>query len=354
MLSHSNAFIPKMNDENRQCFDDYEGQLFSIELQIAVAPGALQSPDSKDLEDQIYHLLFSGNSYGCINLEKSADFYLAVKSTQNNLLYETRHKRSEETPDVLWDERRLWLDQKDEYLIEISLDDRSGKTHGFWYWLQDSDAGFWNDVEIKGFLHCGIDYAVAACFRKGGGNKDVFVTTLDLPSENENWFEGTYEADSMTSDWFSMSIDVLNQGLWDRILPSAFQIAAVNQIDQEMKAIQPPKVQQDIHASRCSTKRNLSLLEKITDARSPEKAAKDFSSHVIRFYPIIEVRAGGKYLLEQSIREILQLLSKTDAGCYRAQTYTGFFYNKASLYLEIWDFNPDTFELVISHTVPLA
>ena len=199
-----------------------------------------------------------------------------------------------------------------------------------------------------------------------------------IPTENENWMEGTYEGDSMTSDWFSMSIDVLNQGLWDRILPSVFQIAAVNQADQEKQVApvrldsqtnrtsqanrtsqdnrtsQANQADQSIHYCRAYTKRNLSLLEKITNTQSPEKAAKDFASHVIHFYPGIEVRAGSKYLLEQSIREILQLLSKTDAGYYRAQTYTGFFYNEKSLYLEIWDFNPDTFELVVSHTAPLA
>ena len=49
----------------------------------------------------------------------------------------------------------------------------------------------------------------------------------------------------------------------------------------------------------------------------------------------------------------MQLLSKADAGYYCAQTHTGYFYNRKSLYLEIWDFNPDTFELVIYHTNPL-
>ncbi|MEI8200879.1 MAG: hypothetical protein WCG21_12520 [Eubacteriales bacterium] len=332
MLTHSNAFIPKMNEEERQCFDDYADQLFTCDLQIAIRPNAFLSPDIRELENQIHHLIFSYNSYGCINLDKSASFHLAVKSADNVLLYETHYHRHEEPSNVLWDERRLWLDRNAEYFIEIVLDDLCGKTLDFWYWLEESDASFWSDVEMKGFLHCDIDPQVAACFRKGGTSEAVFVSTLDLPSENEDWFDGTCEADLMTADWFSMSIDVYNQGLWDKIVAPALQIAAVNYTD-----LNP----------------NLSLIEKITDERSTDKAAVSFAEHRIRFYPRIEVSAGNKYLLEKSIREILQLLSETDAGYYSAQTYTGYFYNKKSLYLEIWDFNPDTFELVISHTKPL-
>ena len=137
----------------------------------------------------------------------------------------------------------------------------------------------------------------------------------------------------MTADWFSMSIDVYNQDLWNRIVLPALQIAAVNYHDR---------------------KPNLSLIEKITDERSPDRADILFAEHRIRFNPGIEVSAGNKYLLEKSIHEILQLLSKTDASFYSAQTHTGYFYNKKSLYLEIWDFKPDTFELVISHTKPLT
>jgi len=332
MLTHSNAFIPKMNDEERQCFDDYADQFFTIDLQIAVRPKVFPAPDMKELENQIHHLIFAYNSYGCINLDKSASFHLTVKSANNGLLYETHHHRHEEPLSVLWDERRLWFDRNDEYSIEIVLDDLCGKTLDFWYWLEESDASFWSDVEIKGFLHCGIDPQVAACFRKGGIREPAFVSTLDLPSENEDWFDGTWEDDSMTADWFSMSIDVYNQGLWDKLISPALQIAAVNYVD-----LNP----------------NLSLIEKITDERSPEKAAERLADRRICFYPGIEVSAGNKYLLEKSIREILQLLSKADAGYYSAQTHTGYFYNRKSLYLEIWDFNPDTFELVISHTNPL-
>lgn len=332
MLTHSNAFIPKMNEEDRQCFDDYADQLFTSDLQIAVRPNAFLSPDINELENQIHHLIFAYNSYGCINLDKSAGFHLTVKSANSGLLYETHLHRNEEPLSVMWDERRLWLDRNDEYLIEIVLDDLCGKTLDFWYWLEESDASFWSNVEMKGFLQCDIDPQVAACFRKGGTKEAVFVSTLDLPLENEDWFDGTCETDLMTADWFSMSIDVYNQGLWDKIILPALQIAAVNYTD---------------------LKPNFSLFEKITDERSPDKAAKSFAEHRIRFYPVIEVSAGNKYLLEKSIREILQQLSKADAGYYSAQTHTGYFYNKESLYLEIWDFNPDTFELVISHTKPL-
>jgi len=332
MLSHSNAFIPRMNEEERQCLDDYADQLFTVELQIRIRPDALDSSESKELEEQIHNLIFSFNEYGCINLDKTADFSLAVKSASGGMLYKTRHQRFEDPPDVLWDERMLWMDRKEEYSIEISLDDICGKTLDFWYFLEGSEASFWNGIEMKGFLHCDIDPAVAACFRKGGGQKDVFVSTLDLPTENENWYDGTCEDQKMTADWFSMSIDVYNQGLWDKLILPVLQIAAVNHTDKS-------------HA--------LSLLEKATDETTPVKAAAHFADHQIRFYPSFEVDAGSKYLLEKSIREILRLLSKTETGNYSAQTHTGYFYNRKSLYLEIWDYNPDTFELVISHTVPL-
>ena len=332
MLTHSNAFIPQMNEEERQCFDDYADQLFTSELQITVRPDAFLAPDIKVLEDQIHNLIFAYNPYGCISLDKSAYFHLAVKSAKNGLLYETHHCRHEEPLSVLWDERSLWKERKDEYFIEIVLDDVCGKTLDFWYWLEESDASFWSDVEMKGFLHCDIDPQVAACFRKGGAGEAVFVSTLDLPAEDEDWFDGTCEDDSMTADWFSMSIDVYNQDLWNRIILPALQIAAANYID---------------------LKPNLSLIEKITNERSPDKAAECFANHRIRFYPGIAVSAGNKYLLEKSIREILQLLSKSDTSYYSAQTYTGYFYNKESLCLEIWDFKPDTFELLISHTKPL-
>jgi len=49
MLTHSNAFIPKMNEEERQCFDDYADQLFTSDLQIAVRPNAFLAPDMKEL-----------------------------------------------------------------------------------------------------------------------------------------------------------------------------------------------------------------------------------------------------------------------------------------------------------------
>lgn len=332
MLTHSNAFIPQMNEEERQCFDDYADQLFTSDLQITVRPDAFLAPDIKELEDQIHHLIFDYYLYGCINLNKTARFHLSVNSAKRGLLYETRHYRNEEPHSVLWDERRLWPDMQEEYLIEIVLDDVCGKTLDFWYWLEESDASFWSSVEMKGFLHCDIDPQVAACFRKGGTREAVFVSTLDLPSENEDWFDGTCEEDSMTADWFSMSIDVYSQDLWNRIVLPALQIAAVNYPDREP---------------------NLSLIEKITDERSPDKAALLFAEHRIRFNPGIEVSAGNKYLLEKSIRQILQMLSNADASCYSAQTHTGYFYNKKSLYLEIWDFKPDTFELVISHTKPL-
>lgn len=362
MLSHSNAFIPMMNDEERQCFDDYADQHFTIELQITVRPDALHASDINDLEDRIHNLIFSHNSYGCISLDRSADFNLSVKSAQNELLYQNRYQRCKVMPDIIWDERELWRDLKDEYLIELALDERCSKTLDFWYWLEESNAGFWSDVEMKGFLHCGIDDAVAACFRKGCGHKDVFVTTLDLPSENGNWFEGTFEGDSMTADWFSMSIDVYNQNLWEKIVPPAMEIAAVNQAKyadkstHTVKSTHDDKPTQDDRAAYDSQflgERNLSLLEKVTDECSPEKAAARFADQRIRFYPAIEVGAGSKYLLEKSIRQILLLLSKTEASFYTAHTHTGFFYNRKSLYLEIWDYNPDTFELVISHTKPL-
>jgi len=332
MLSHSNAFIPKMNEEERQCFDDYADQIFTTQMKIIVKPDALHAPDIRELEDHLHNLIFAFTSYGCISLDKSAFFCLTVRSAKNGVLYETLHQRLEDPCDVIWDERKIWLDLRDEYSIEISIDDSFGKTVDFWYWLEESDAVFWSDVEMKGFLLCDIDPAVAACFRKGGGKKDVFVSTLDLSSENANWFDGSYEDASMTADWFSMSIDVYNQSLWDKIVPPVLQIAAVNRIDR---------------------KPGLSLWEKITNERSPEKVAAIYADHKIRFYPSIEVGGGNKYLLEQSIREILSLLSQADARYYRAQTYTGFFYNRESLYLEIWDFNPDTFELVISHTEPI-
>lgn len=332
MFSHSNAFIPKMNEEERQCFDDYADQIFTTQMKIVVKPDALLAPDIREIEDHLHTLIFAFTSYGCIDLDKSAYFCLTVRSAKNGVLYETLHQRFEDPRDVIWDERKIWLDLRDEYSIEISLDDSFGKTVDFWYWLEESDAVFWSEVEIKGFLHCNIDPAVAACFRKGGGKRDVFVSTLDLPSESAEWIDGSYEDASMTADWFSMSIDVYNQTLWDRMVPPVLQIAAVNRIDRRP---------------------GLSLWEKVTNEHSREKIAAVIAEHKIRFYPSIEVGAGNKYLLERSIREILTLLSQADAGYYRAQTYTGFFYNRESLYLEIWDFNPDTFELVISHTEPL-
>lgn len=332
MLTHSNAFIPRMNEEERQCFDDYEGQAFTIDLQIAVRPGAMQAPDIRELENALYNLLFTCNKYGCISLDKSASFSLAVKSSKNRILYMTRHNPREEPQMTLWDERKLWPDLPDAYAIELSLEDCCGKTHDFWHWMEDSEASFWDDIEMKGFLHCSMDHAVACCFRKGGGQEDVFVSTLDIPAENAAWFDGTYEDDSMTADWFSMSIDVYSQSLWDKLVLPVFQIAALN---------------------RVSLRPDLSLLEKVTDAGSTEEAAALYAHHVICFYPRVEVGAGSKFLLEKAIREILHLLSKADANHYGAETYTGYFYNKKSLYLEIWDFNPDTFELVVSHTIPL-
>ena len=173
---------------------------------------------------------------------------------------------------------------------------------------------------------------MAACFRKGEGKRDVFVSTLDIPSENSNWFEGTFDEDSMTTDLFLMNIDVYEQGLWEQIYPYALQIAAVNQVD-----LNP----------------NLSLFEKVTDARGPEEAEMFLEEHKISFYPGVEVSAGNKYLLEDSIRTLFRLLSDAADNHFSARTYTGYFYNRKSLYLEIWDLNPDTFELVISHTGPL-
>jgi hypothetical protein len=80
---------------------------------------------------------------------------------------------------------------------------------------------------------------------------------------------------------------------------------------------------------------------------------KYFSEQAISFYPEFEVSAANKPLFEKSIREIMSLFSSAESDHFSAETYTGFFYNKEKLFLEIWDIDPNTFELVISHTKPL-
>lgn len=332
MLTHSNAFISKKFKERRRCLDDFDGEYFSVELQISIAAGALQIPEIQLLEDRLYNLIFSYNECGCLDLEKTAYFDVSVKSGNNGLLYETHRFHFDDPPEVLWDERRLWIDRTDEYLISIELEERHGKILSFWHWLEESSDCFWKSVGIKGFLHCDSDPRVAACFRKGEGRRDVFVSTLDIPSENANWFEGTFEEDSINTDLFLMNIDVYDRSLWEQIFPHALQIAAVNQVD-----LNP----------------NLSLFEKVTDARSSGEAELFLDEHKISFYPGVEVSAGNKYLLEDSIRTLFLLLSEAEDSHFSARTYTGYFYNRKSLYLEIWDINPDTFELVISHTRPL-
>lgn len=332
MLNHSNSFVSKMYKERRQCLDDFTGEFFSINLRIVVKPEAFCAPDIQILEDQLHNLIFAYHTFGCINLGKSAYFSLSVKSRKGGLLYETHRYRFDETPDVMWDERKLWIDQTDEYVIELELDERFGKTLPFWHWMEQSDAAFWNDVEMMGFVHCDSNPNVTACFGKGKGRKAVFVSSLDAPTESSHWFNGTYHSDSMMTDWFSMNIKVYDPDLWEKLLPLSLQIAAVNQID-----LNP----------------NLSLYEKVTDARSPEEAQWYLAEHEISFYPGIEISAGNKYLLETSIRQILHLLSMADPDDFSAETNTGYFFNRKSLYLEIWDFNPDTFELAVSHTKPL-
>ena len=135
--------------------DDFSGEFFSVDLQIAVKPGALRAPDIQLLEDQIYNLVFSYNSFGLINLGKSAYFYLTVKSVRGGLIYEThRYRFDSQTLSVLWDEREVWFDMNEEYIIEFGLDERCGKTLDFWHWLESSTSSFWENIELKGFLHC--------------------------------------------------------------------------------------------------------------------------------------------------------------------------------------------------------
>jgi hypothetical protein len=227
MLEHSNAFIPMMNDELRQCLDDYNCERFSVELQISVKPNALADHDIKELKDHLYVLIFAYDSNDCIILSRTAPFTLKVQSANNRLLYKIDYSRFDETPDVIWDDRRIWLPLQDEYTIELSLYDGRDALK-FWHWLESSVAPFWYDVEIKGFFQCDRDPKIIACCRKGNDQGDVFVSTLDMPSENENWYDGTNTEDSISADWFSMNIEVHDKDLWQKISPYVLQIAAVN------------------------------------------------------------------------------------------------------------------------------
>lgn len=332
MLTHTNAFASKRYTDRRRHMDDFSGEYFSIELEIALTPGAFAMPDLAELEDRIFNLIFCANSFGCICPDKTAYFHLTIFSKKGGLLFESRRDRYEESYNLDWDDRMVWLNKEDEYKILLNMDERAGKTVAFYKWLEQSAASYWNTVGIKGFLHCESDPHVAACFRKGGGQRSVFVSTLDVPGISREWQEGTLDTEPMTGDWFSMSIHAFDEGLWERMYPEALQIAALNQVDMNP---------------------NLSLFEKLTDARSREEAEIYIGDRSISFYPSFEISGGNKYLFEDSIRRLLRCLAESDGDDYKAETQTAYFYNRESLCLEIWDIDPETFDLMIWHTPPL-
>ncbi len=332
MLTHTNAFASKRYTDRRRHMDDFSGEYFSIELDIALTPGAFAMPDLAELEDRIFNLIFCVNSFGCICPERTAYFHLKISSKKGGILFETMRDRYDEPYNLDWDDRMVWLTREDEYQIHLEMDERAGKTIAFYKWLEQSTAAYWKTVEIKGFMHCESDPHVAACFRKGGGHRPVFVNTLDIPEKSHEWREGTVDTESMTGDWFAMSIHAYNPYLWERIYPEALQIAALNQVD-----LNP----------------NLSLYEKLTDARSREEAEFYIEDRAISFYPAFEISGGNKYLFEDSIRRLLKCLAESDDDDYKAETQTAYFYNQESLCLEIWDIDPETFELMIWHTPPL-
>jgi hypothetical protein len=332
MLTHTNAFASKRYTDRRRHMDDFSGEYFSIELEIALSPGAFAMTDLAEFEDRIFNLIFCVNSYGCICPDKTAYFHLKISSKKGGILFETMRDRYDEPYNLDWDDRMVWLTKEDEYQIHLEMDERAGKTIAFYKWLEQSTASYWNTVGIKGFMHCESDPHVAACFRKGGGHRPVFVNTLDIPENSQEWREGTVDTESMTGDWFAMSIHANNPYLWERIYPEALQIAALNQVD-----LNP----------------NLSLFEKLTDARSRDEAELYIEEHAISFYPCFEISGGNKYLFEDSIRRLLKCLAESDEDDYKAETQTAYFYNRDSLCLEIWDINPETFDLMIWHTPPL-
>ena len=331
MISYENAFVSSFNPAQRKCLGDFQAEPFTAELVLNFKPAAFQATDIEELKKYLRELVIGGYTNKGDAHNSKTPFVLEVKSSTGDLLFKSQNFRIAETLSNLWEEDQIWLADRGNYSIEISLYN-GRQAIGFWNWLKKSESAFWINVEAKGFLQCDSEPQVVACFRKGNGLDELFVSSLDIPAENTNWHDGYYNDDYSKCVWFSMSSEGMDSDLWGKIQPLALQIAAANTSESSL---------------------NLSVQEKATDTRSLAEAENYLADRAFCLFPEHKIEPASKPMFKNGIEAIMRLLSQSDSDAFSLEIYAGFFYNQESLFLEIWDYDPNTLGLHIWHTKPI-